>query len=267
MNWMVYKKQMLNYLKEIQKRKDLLIYLIKSGLKAEHRNSYLGYFWWLLDPLLGVLIYYFLVAVILKSGGENFGVFLVIGLVAWRWTNTTVTNSSRAIVQQSSIINQVYLPKAIFPLTRTFSQLINFCFGLVVVALFLLYFQVAPGWPVIYLPVIIFVHLLFLLAISLFVSYICVFIRDIDNVLTHLMRLWFYASPVIWEGGRLPEQYQWVVNLNPFAHIVGAYRDILMNQASPQFQGLAVIGLCSAVLVFALLYYYSKNEHKIIKAL
>ncbi len=264
---------MQKYIDEMLKRKDLLIYLVKSGLKAENRNSYLGYFWWLLDPLLGVMVYYFLVGVILGRGGENFAVFLVIGLVAWRWTNTTVNGSARAILKYSSIINQVYLPKSIFPLTITFTQLINFSFGLVIVALFLGFFGVIPGWQVIYLPLIILVQLLFLLAISLFLSYICVFIRDIDNVLTHLTRIWFYSSPVIWEGGRLSgaaDTYKWVeilIMINPFAHIVTAYRDILMYQTSPQFTGLAVIALVSSCVIVGLIYYYSQNEHKIIKAL
>ncbi len=264
---------MQKYIDEMLKRKDLLIYLVKSGLKAEHRNSYLGYFWWLLDPLLGVLVYYFLIGVILGRGGENFAVFLVIGLVAWRWTNATVNNSAKAILKYSSIINQVYMPKSIFPITISFTQLINFSFGLVVVALFLAFFGVVPGWQVIYLPIIVLVQLVFLLAISLFLSYVCVFIRDIDNVLTHVTRLWFYSSPVIWEGGRLSgaaDTHFWVhvlITINPFAHIVTAYRDILMYQTSPQFTGLIVIGLASVAVIIGLLYYYSRNEHKIIKAL
>ncbi|OIJ21753.1 teichoic acid ABC transporter permease [Anaerobacillus alkalidiazotrophicus] len=264
---------MRKYIEEMLKRKDLLIYLVKSGLKAEHRNSYLGYFWWLLDPLLGVLVYYFLVGVILGRGGENFAVFLVIGLVAWRWTSTTVSTGAKAILKYSSIINQVYMPKAIFPLTISFTQFINFTFGLVVVAIFLLFFGVAPGWQVVYLPFIILVQLLFLLSISLFLAYICVFIRDIDNLLTHLTRIWFYSSPVIWEGGRLSgaaDAHWWVqliITINPFAHIVTAYRDILMYQTTPQFTGLIIIGGLSLCTIIALVYYYNRNEHKIIKAL
>lgn len=258
---------MKRYIYELLKRKDLLKYLVISGLKAEHRNSYLGYFWWLLDPLLGVVIYYFLIAIVLGHNQDGFAVFLVIGLVAWRWTSTTLSNSAKSIIQYSSIINQVYLPKAIFPLTKTFSQLINFSFGLVVIAIFIIVFGVFPDWHIVYLPVVILVQLLFLTAISLVISYVCVFIRDIDNVITHFVRLWFYASPVIWEGGRLPEKYNWIVQLNPFAHIVGAYREILLYKNVPHLLGLFIIGTLSFTAVLLLLYYYSKNEHKIIKAL
>ncbi|WP_090843069.1 ABC transporter permease [Alkalicoccus daliensis] len=258
---------MRQYMEEIKKRKDLIVYLIQSGLKAEHRNSYLGYFWWLLDPLLGVVVYYFLISVILDRGGENFAVFLVIGLVSWRWTSTVINSSAKSILRYSSIINQVYLPKAIFPVTGTFSQMVNFSFGLVIVALFLVIFGVIPGWQAIYLPIIIIVQLVFLLAISLFLAYVSVFIRDIENLLTHVVRILFYSSPIIWEGGRLPEEYQWVVDINPIAHLVNSYRDVLMYQVSPNFLALSIILAASALFVFSFLYYYSKNEYKIIKAL
>lgn len=266
---------MKKYWYEMKKRKDLLIYLVRSGLKAEHRNSYLGYFWWLLDPLIMVLVYYFLVVVILERGSDefNYAVFLVIGLVSWRWTSTTINSSAKAITKYSSIINQVYLPKAIFPLTITFTQMINFSFGLIIVALFLAFFGVIPGWQIVYLPFIIIIQLFFLLALSLFISYICVFIRDIDNILSHVIRVLFYASPIIWAGGRfsnVTDEHRWLeilVAINPIAHIVNAYRDVLMFQATPSFTGLIVIGVVSVLVIFWMILYYSRNEHKIIKAL
>lgn len=251
------------------KRKDLLIYLVKSSLKAEHRNSYLGYFWWLLDPLLNVVVYYFLVVIILGRGSDEFSypLFLVIGLVAWRWISSTVGSSSKSILRYSSIINQVYLPKSLFPLSFTMSQLFNFAFGLIVIAIFLAVFGVMPGWQVVYLPLIILVQLVFLLAVGLFLAYITVFVRDIDNVLTYVTRIFFYASPIIWVGGRLPERFSWVVDINPIAIIVNSYRDVLMFQRSPDFLGLGIIFILSVIGGAFMLYYYSRNEHKIIKSL
>ncbi|OIJ11704.1 teichoic acid ABC transporter permease [Anaerobacillus alkalilacustris] len=258
---------MRQYINEMLKRKDLLLYLVKSGLKADNRNSYLGYFWWLLDPLLNVVVYYFLMVIILGRGGENYAVYLVIGLVGWRWINTTISTSAKAITRYSSIINQVYLPKSIFPLATSFTQLFNFGFGLIVILLFLAIYGIIPGWQVIYLPFIIIIQLLFLLAMSMFVAYSCVFIRDIDNILSHILRLVFYASPIIWEGSMLPERFNWIVAINPFAIILDSYRAVLIWQSSPQLLGLFVIGLFSLAAIIVLFYYYSRNEHKIIKAL
>ncbi|WP_042221485.1 ABC transporter permease [Oceanobacillus manasiensis] len=260
---------MKNYLQEIIKRKDLLFYLVKSGLKAEHRNSWLGYFWWLLDPLLNVLVYYFLVVVILERGDiPNFPLFLVIGLVVWRCISSSINSSSKSIMRYSSIINQVYLPKSIFPLSFTITQLFNFAFGFVVIAIFLAIYRVMPGWEAVFLPLIILIQTVFLLAVGLLLGYITVFVRDIDNLITYVTRIFFYASPIIWVGGRLEgTQFSWAVDYNPIAIIVNAYRDVLMYNSLPNFLGLFIILLLSSAVVVYMLYYYSKNEHKIIKAL
>jgi len=259
--------EMKQYIEDIKKRKDLLFYLVKSGLKAEHRNSYLGYFWWLLDPLLNVAVYYFLVVIILGRGGPDYPVFLVIGLVAWRWISSSINSSANAILRYSSIINQVYLPKFLFPLSFTITQLVNFLFGLIIIAIFLTFNGVVPTWHIVYLPLIIVITYTFLLAVGSVLGFFTVFIRDIDNFLTHSMRIFFYASPIIWEGGRLPPEYGWAVAINPIAHLVTAFRDILMYHQSPNFVSLSVIFIASIITIIFMLRYYNNNEHKIIKAL
>ena len=258
---------MKTYLKEIAKRKDLLFYLVKSGLKAEHRNSYLGYFWWLLDPLLNVLVYYFLVVIILQRGGENYALFLVIGLVVWRWISSSINSSAKSVLNYSSIIRQVYLPKSIFPLAFSLTQMFNFLFGLGVIVLFLIFYQEMPSWHILYLPVLMAITFVFLLAVGLVLGYFTIFVRDIDNLLSHIIRLFFYASPIIWEGGRFPPEYSLFVDINPIAIIVTAFRDILMYHQNPNFIGLSCILVISIIVIVLMTNYYRKNEHKIIKAL
>src|SRR5690625_4631482 len=249
------------YIQEIKKRKDLIVYLVRSGLKAEHRNSYLGYFWWLLDPLLSIMIYYFLMVVILQRGGEDFAIFLVIGIIVWRWISTSINSSANAILRYSSIINQVYLPKFIFPLSFTITQLINFLFGLIVIAIAVIALGVTPTWHLVLLPIPIVVTLTFLLALGSVLGFFTVFVWDIDNVLTHIIRLFFYASPIIWEGGRLPDKYSFFVDINPIAMIVDSFRDVIMYHQVPNFIKLGGILVVSIVVIFIMSNHFSKNEH------
>src|SRR5699024_38621 len=157
----------------------------------EHRNSYLGYFWWLLDPLLNVLVYYFLVVIILGRGGEDYPVFLVIGLVVWRWISTSINSSAKSILRYSSIVNQVYLPKSIFPLSLRIIHLFSFLFGLIFIVICVLFFGVMPCWQIVYLPILIIVTLVFLFAIVLVLWYFTVFVRHTDNLLSHVIRVFF----------------------------------------------------------------------------
>ena len=225
---------MKKYLRELYQRRDLIFYLVASNLRAQHKNAVLGYFWWLLDPLLGVLIYYFVVVVVFRRGGEGYGAYLVVGLIVWRWLGTTVTIASHAIVRQAPIITQVYLPKIVFPVTVTLSELINFGFGLLVIALTLPYWGILPGGSVLWLPNVVLMQLLFSMALASVIAYISVFLPDMDRLLTHLMRLWFFASPVIWTEAMIPEGARGLLEINPMAHFLIAYRGMLIDNRSPE---------------------------------
>ena len=258
---------MKKYLYELLKRKDLLVYLVISGIKAEYRNTVLGYVWWILDPLLMGAVYFFLRVVVLGMEGDHIGAFLIIGLVAWKWIASAVKTSAKSITGKSGIITQVYLPKALFPFGTNMTQAVNFSFGLVVIAMFLAFYRLVPGIEIVWLPVIMAIQFMFLSAISLVVGYFATFVRDIDNVLTHVMRFWFYGSPVIWEAGRLGPEYQYIIDANPASAFLMGYRNILMYHAPPDWLKLFIIGLVSFAVVAYMIYFYHMNEHKLIKAL
>ncbi len=258
---------MIKYISELWKRRDLLLFLVTSGLKAENRNTFLGYLWWLLDPFLNIMVYYFLVVVIMKRGSPDYSQFLVIGMVVFRYFSTSVSLSSGAIVSNAGIITQVYLPKAIFSFGTVLSQTINFLFGLIVVEILLFFFHVSQGIELICLPLIIVVQLLFQLAISLFLSYICVFIRDFKNIVSHIIMILHFVAPVIWEINFLPKKYVWVIKYDPLAWILQAYRDVMMYKTFPDFKLLLLLMVLSVGFILGMFAFYNKNEHKIIKAL
>lgn len=258
---------MRKYIEDLWRRKDLIFYLVTSDLKAENRNTFLGYLWWLLDPFLNIIVYYFLVVIIMQRGSSEYSSFLVIGLVVFRYFSTSVLFSANAIVTKAGIITQVYLPKAIFSFGTTISQTINFLFGLVIVEIFLLCNKVYPSIEIICLPLIIFVQLLFQIAIALFLSYICVFIKDFKNVVGHIVTLLHFIAPVIWEINFLPKEYLWVVEYDPLAWILAAYRDVLMYHQLPDFKLLLLLAAISITAILGLFKFYSDNEHRIIKAL
>jgi ABC-type polysaccharide/polyol phosphate export permease len=258
---------MKKYLRDLARRKDLMLYLVVSGLKAQHRNTILGYFWWLLDPLLSVLIYYFVVAIVFRRGGPDYAAHLIIGVVVWRWLSSTLSGASKSIVSQAGIITQIYLPKAVFPVGIALSQLVNFGFGLIVMALFLVFSGYGASVSLVWLPTIIVSQLAFQIAVAMVLAYVCTFVRDIESLVSHFSRLWFYSSPVIWQESMIPANKHWLLDLNPMTHYLRAYRQVLMGGATPDLPVLLLLALVSAVLVFGITYYYSQNEHKIIKVL
>ena len=259
---------MKKYLSDLFKRKDLIVYLAASGLKAQHKNSFLGYFWWLLDPFLNVLIYYFVVVVVFhRPGGARYGMFLVTGMIIWRWLAATVITASNSIVSQAGIISQVSLPKAVFPISATLTHSINFCFGLVVIFLCGFYFGYPPGISIVCLPFIMTAQILFMIAIALPIAFACVFVRDVNNIVDHAMRLWFFGTPVIWEPEMIPAKGKWLLYCNPMTHILECYRSVLIQHSIPDMLPLIIICAASALVIFLAVYYYCQKEHLILKSL
>lgn len=259
---------MKSYIKELFKRLDLIGYLVISDLKSQHKNTYLGFFWWLLDPALQVLIYYFVVVVVFqRARGVDYGIYLAVGLIVWRWVVSAVNTSTRSIISQSTIITQVYLPKATFPLCATLSQAINFGFGLIVLAISLIFFQIKPGIAFVWLPMVIGTQFLLLLAVSLMVAYLSVFVRDLENIIVHLLRLCFYGSPVIWYADMIPERMAWLLKINPIAWLLSGYRSIIIGKAVPELLPLVIIAAVSSLLILLMINIYHLFEHRIIKAL
>lgn len=201
-----------------------------------------------------------------RGGGADYGIFLVIGMIVWRWLSSTVTSTSKSIVAQSGIITQVYLPKVIFPIGAIFTQLINFGFGLLIIAIFFVFFRLVPGMELFWLPFILIMQLFFMMAIAFPIAYACVFVRDINNIVDHLLRLWFFGSPVIWYEDMIPEKGRWLLDINPMHHFLAGYRDVLMHNSRPDYVALLCIGTASVFFLVLMVYYYSRNEYKIIKA-
>lgn len=258
---------MRGYLTDIRKRKDLLMYLVASGLKAEHRNSFLGYFWWLLDPLLGTAIYYFVVVFVFRRGDNSYGLFLVIGLVVWRWFSATLSSAATSVLSQRGIITQVYVPKVIFPLGVALTQVVHFGFGLAVVLLFLLLFRIPPSLHWVWVLYIGVSQFLFQTALALILGYAAVFVRDIENLLRHLLQLWFFGSPIVWGRELIAARHEWLLTLNPIAHLVGAYREVLLAGGTPDTVPLLIIGVGSLALAIMVVSFYSRHEHRLVKAL
>jgi len=109
--------------------------------------------------------------------------------------------------------------------------------------------------------------MLFMMALAFPIAYVCVFVRDINNIVNHLMRLWFFGSPVIWYEDMIPERGQWLLAINPMTHFLSSYRNVLMHNSCPDYLTLLYIGAISTIFVILMIYYYSHYEHKIIKSL
>lgn len=227
---------------------NLILYKTYAELKAESERTYVGYAWWVIDPLLSMAVYWVVFEWILRRGTDDYASFLIVGLVPWRWLSTGIVHGASSILASRSLMQQVYLPKLILPVVSVLTDTVKF---LVVLALLLLYIVLAgyaPGWQYLALPAVVLVQGAFIGALSLILAGITPFAPDLRMVLENLVRLWLFLSGVFYPLDVLPETLRFAFRFNPMATIIDSYRNVLMYGRWPDLVPLLLIAVLSVVL-------------------
>ena len=209
--------------------------LVKRDLRGRYKGSVLGFLWTFLNPLLQLIVYTFVFSVIMRAGIEDYYLFLFVALVPWTFFSTCVGGGAGCITSQQSLVNKIYFPREVLPISYVFSQLVNMLLSLLVVAVVLLVsgkgINLAIWW---YLPIIILQETLLAFGLTLLVSGITVYFRDMQFLLNIVMMAWQFLSPVMYSVDMVPEQFRGIFNLNPMTPIIVAYRDVLYYKQAPE---------------------------------
>ncbi|HEY5437125.1 MAG TPA: ABC transporter permease [Candidatus Limnocylindrales bacterium] len=263
-------------IRETLSRRRLIAYLVRADLKKSGADTVLGNVWWIIDPLLQMLVYFVLVGVILNRGAgtPDYPLFIFAAILPWKWFESTVRDGASAVVRSERLVKQIYFPKLVLPFAATISGVAHFAFGLIPLALLIAfaYPERASPW-ILLLPVVAFVQLVFSLAVATGLAAVNVFYRDIGNLAHHLLRFWFYLSPALYgldEVAKLSEQHRIVAvwfTLNPWTYLLGAYRDLIYYGRPPEGGPLLVVLLLSIVLLAIAILVFKRLEPSFAKVL
>jgi len=226
--------------------------LVGRELKARYRGSVLGFFWSFVNPLLLLLTYGLVFTYMLpvpRSGAlEPYFLFLFCGILPWTWFSASLLESSTVLITGGNLIKKVLFPAEVLPVVTVVANLVHFLFGLPILLLFLAW-KGRLGWTALLLPVPLLIQLVLTLGLALFVSALTVHFRDIQNILSHVLHLWFFATPVLYAYPPAGPLHA-LLRLNPMTHLVVAYQEALFFGEFHHYRGLALAAL-AAVLAFA----------------
>lgn len=234
----------------------LLKKLTLRGIKVRYKQSYLGYFWIMLNPLLQMIIMSFIFSNILGRATDlsvPYPIFLYSGLLPWIFFSTTLSSSMGTLSGNASLLKKIYFPREILVLSEVFSKAVDFFLSSVVFVVLMIVFNVDFHLNMIlFFPVFI-IQALFVYGLSLLLSAMNLFYRDVQYLFTLILRLWFYMTPIIYAVEFFPEKYHWIFKLNPMSAFVNAYREVLLTDTVPNWTNLA-IGVGISVVVFLVSY-------------
>ena len=270
-------------LREVGSRRRLIQYLVQADLKKKGSDTLLGNLWWVIDPLLQMLVYVVLVSVIFVRSTPDYPLFIFAAILPWKWFTSTVQDGITAVVSQEKLIKQIQFPKIVLPFAATVSGIVNFAFGMIPLGLLLVLFyrdRISPN--LLFIIPIAGVQFTFSLALALFVSAVNVFFRDLGNVARHILRLWFYLSPGLYAISTLNDSailrshptLQTVAGANPFAIPFTAYRSVIYCSSAPQlppsapaWEGLLGLLVASVILLTLTTIVFKRLEPSFAKVL
>src|SRR4030043_754898 len=255
---------------DIKKYWEYITFAATSELKTEVAGSFLGWIWWILDPLFFMFVYTFVVRFVFKSGGQDFPIFVFIGLTAWNFMFSTVNSSVQIIVSFRAIISKVYLPKYVLILVRMYKNLIKMAISFLLVFVLMFFFNVEYSWKLIYIIPVLLVHIITTLSISILVAHIGVFVADSANIMNVILRFLFYVSGVLFSiADRIPDPYRTIMlHVNPIAYIIQAYRDIIMYHQFPNpyyFFYWLIFGVLTCLYFIKVMYKFENTYVKVVQ--
>ena len=233
---------MLKEFAEVMRYRDLLINLVIRDLKVRYKNSVLGFFWSLINPLLQVATITIVFKIVMPNMPQNYSAYLLCAFIPWTFFQMSVMDSSMSVLFHGNMVKKIYFPREILPISIVISNLIHFVLAMGIFFIYLLVIGTPIRITWLLLPAVALIQFMLNMGVSFFVSCLNVFYEDIKYLATVLLNLLYFALPIMYVveqvsgSSRVPEQYKPIITLlyylNPLPLLLTAYRKMLLPPRS-----------------------------------
>ena len=196
---------------EICRYRRTLLTLAKKEIKTKYKESLLGYLWSLLDPIFNMLILVVVYQYLFRVKVENYPLYIITGIIPWSYFQGSVMRATNGLKSNQGLIKQIYFPKEITIFQPVLSNLVHFLLSFIAIIPFMAYYKVAPSWGILFLPGVILCQTFLATGLGLAFSILNVYFKDVELFLGHFLRIWFFASPILY-----PLHYIEEIDINVF---------------------------------------------------
>jgi ABC-type polysaccharide/polyol phosphate export permease len=250
---------------ELLKYGELIKHLSLREIRARYKQSFLGFFWIILNPFFQMLIMSFVFSQIVRFSdlGVPYPIYLFVGLLPWTLFSNSLGSTIGVLMENAPLIKKIYFPREILIISTLAAKLVDFFIASVIFIGMMVFFQIPFSWHMLLFFPILFVQMLFTFGLSLFLSATNLLYRDVQYLFQLVLGLWFYLTPVIYPVELFPEQFRWIFALNPMAVFINAYRQVLLGQDVFNMSSF-LIGLGVSILFLIISYTIFKKLEGII---
>jgi lipopolysaccharide transport system permease protein len=229
--------------------RDLLRELVLRDMKLRYKGALSGVVWSLFNPLTQLLVFSFVFSKAVPVKIAHYPSFVFVGLLVWTWFQTSLYVGTETFTRNRDLVRRPGFWSGILPVVRVTADLVHFLFAVPLLGVFVLVSGCTWGPSLLLLPVIIALQYALTLGAVYLVATMHVTFRDTQHLLGVFLMLAFYLTPVFYNTTAVPAAYRALYDLNPVAHLLSAYRAILLEGAWPSWASLGIITVAAALLL------------------
>lgn len=261
------KTNILPNLKELYRYKDLFVTLAWRDFKVRYAQTTIGLLWAFVQPVVTLIILNVVFGKFanVNTGGVPHILFTITGLSIWTYFSFVMTNSGGSIISAQGMVQKIYFPRLIIPLSKAVVGLIDFGITLLILAVLMIYYQHSPSSNIWFAPVFILMGMMAALAVGIWLSALTVRYRDFQHILPFMVQIGLYATPVAYPITLASDQFpKWAMTLyylNPMAGVVQGFRWSVLGGEFPG--DMMYISFAMVVVLFVSgMLYFKKIEDK-----
>jgi lipopolysaccharide transport system permease protein len=242
--------------------RELLLFLTWRDIKVRYKQTVMGAGWAIIQPLFTMLVFTIFFGRLAKmpSDGVPYPVFALAGLVPWTFFANGLSQSSESLVGSSNLIKKVYFPRLAVPIATVLAGVVDFALALVLMLVFMGFYEMAPSWRMLWLPAFFLLALATALGTGLWLSALNVQFRDVRYTVPFLTQLWMYSTPIAYPSSLLSEPWRTVYGINPMVGVVEGFRWALLGTEMNAGPMLLVSCLAALLLLVSGAFYFRRME-------
>ncbi len=248
-------------LRDLWQYRELLYFLTWRDVKVRYKQTVIGFLWAIIQPFLKMVVFSIIFGTLAKMDSEGFPypIFLYAGLLPWQFFASSVSRSGESIVASTNLITKVYFPRLIIPIASVGACLVDFAISFIILIILMLYYNVVPTLSTFMVLPLVLATIFTALGVGMLISALNVAYRDFAYIVPFFVQIWMFLTPVVYPIRIIPENWRWLILLNPMAGIVDAYRSAILGK-SFEWSNLGISMGIAVVIFLCGLMYFRKTE-------
>lgn len=249
-------------LREVWEYRELLYFLTWRDIKVRYKQTLLGASWAIIQPVCIMLVFslFFGRLARMPSDGIPYPLFSFAALVPWTFFAYGLNQSSNSLVASANLIQKVYFPRLVIPLSSIFSGIVDFLLAFLVLLGMMSFYRFFPGIRLVWLPALLLLGLVTALGVGLWLAALNVRYRDVRYMVPFITQFWLFATPIAYPSSLLPEPWRTLYGLNPMVGVVEGFRWALLNTQKAPAPMLAVSSLVALGILVGGAFYFGRME-------